>query len=231
MNSKKIILLTFVILLCVLLPLIIVFLPQPLAGKIFSILFIMLYSILSISMVYNLIFKPVLNKLISIPMLYVLIYIGVIVYKFKLYYLITNAFSIGEPWILTSEDVFGIFDFISPWLPLGIVVTIIPLIIYILFFYRRLTNSQGPIKNMDSYVLSEGKLIGITNTKVRINKNPVYKLKVALKDQFGQDLVIEKETVVTYILLSQLVINQSYSIYINKKNNKDFFINTANGLI
>lgn len=35
MNSKKIILLTCVILLCALLPLIIVFLPQPLAGKIF----------------------------------------------------------------------------------------------------------------------------------------------------------------------------------------------------
>jgi hypothetical protein len=215
------------IILSPIIPAIIIFAP-PKTSHIFAAIITIYFSIIMLTLTISLFFSSNTSiRLIGIPVGFVIVLVGFIVCKLRLYLLLLNAFSLGEPFSLSSKTIDEMMDLLLPLMTIGIWLSILPILLYSL----RLIFKSTKKKNLINAKKGQGHIKSIVDTHTRINNNRVYHIVLDIQPEIGQAFTTEKDFLIPNHIIHTITLGNIVEVLIDDKNQQDIYIQTSYGLL
>lgn len=208
-------------------PILFIYLPKKIGGIFIAIVAIYVALIL-ITLTISLYFSPnKKNILVAIPVTFVMGLFGLIIYKLKVYMLLLNAFSIGQPFMLTAKEVDETMDLIGPITIVGVWIVCLPVIVYTL----HLSWKSGKNKNYENNIKGQAYIRSVSDSQTKINHNKVYRIELDIRSAMGDNYSVEKDFIVPNHILHTISIGNTVDVLIDPKNPKKVHIQTAYGVL
>jgi hypothetical protein len=225
--SKLFILALPIIILSPILPVMIIFLPSKIS-HIFTGVVAIYIGLILLTLTISLFFSDnIATKLMGIPMNYVMVLIGIVVYKLNIYLLLLNAFSLGKPFVLTSEMIDETMDLLMPLMMFGIWISILPLLFYYIRMFFKLTKKKSPTNT----IKGQGCITSIVDTHTKINNNRVYRIVLEVESETGKSYVVEKDFIIPNHIIHTITLGDVVDVLIERDNLQDIYIETSYGLL
>ena len=215
-----------IIVLSPLIPTLIIFLPTEISHIFSSVLAIYLGLILltlSLSLFFS---SKIMNRLTAIPINFVMALLGFIIYKFNLYLLLLNSFSLGPPFTLTSEIIDEGMNLITPLSIIGIWISCLPIIFYSLHLFFK----SAKKKDFTNHIQGQGYIKNVFDTHTKINNNRVYHVVLDIQYELDKQFVVEKDFIIPNHIVHAISIGNKVDVLIDCNNHKDVYIQTAYGI-
>lgn len=225
--SKLFILALPIIIATPVIPFIIIYLP-PKISHIFTALLAIYCSLILLILTISLFFSSnITTRLVGIPISFIITLFGFIIYKLKIYLLLLNAFSLGEPFMITSQRIDETMNLLIPLTMIGVWVSILPIIIYFLRLFFKLTKK----KNLSNTINGTGYIKSVGDTHTRINKYRVYHIVLEVQPETGQNFIAEKDFIIPNHIIHTISLGSTVDVLIDCNNNQNIYINTQYGLL
>jgi hypothetical protein len=216
-----------IILLSPVIPAIIVFAPTKISN-IFAAIVALYTAVILITLTISLFFSSkIITRLVGIPTNFVLILFGFISYKLQFYRLFLNAFSLGKPFMLTSEIIDETMHLLLPLTTIGIWITLLPLIVYSL----RLFFKANKKKNITNGIEGKASVMSLIDTHMEINNNKVYHIVLDVESKTGQRFITEKDFIIPNHVIHTISLGNIVDVLIDNNNKQDVYIQTSYGLL
>lgn len=193
-----------------------------------TVLFLLIYFGLIIYILKSLFFSNLREKLMAIPFIFLIGIISYIFYDLKLYYLVINQFGANYKILFQTDMIFRIFELVNPVLPIGIIISILPIVFFSLSsqaFIKPIRMEELPA-NFNKY---RGRLKSINATGTRINKVRVYELKFD-NVNFTENQIYIKKVKIPPNLINNFVNNMEYDLYCDQNDIKKCYVKIGNYL-
>lgn len=201
-------------------------------GTIITLLSVGGYLVFFLFVVKLLFSSKTLTRLIALPFLFLLSYLGFIIYKLKIYKLLLSHFGIETSVRFSVEVVEGIFELVFPYLFIGVFACALPAIIYSIMFAGKMSLTNKEKENILQIGIEKtATVIKVSNTNIKVNKVKVYEVTLELLDEYGQKYIAKKKVRIPFNYMSQILIGNKIKVLINPKDRYDFYIRNAHGII
>lgn len=208
-------------------PFLIIYLPTKIS-HIFTSIIAIYTGLILLTLCISLVFSPdVKTRLISLPINFVMGLFGFVIFKLRIYRLILNAFSLGKPFVLTSEMIENTTDILLPLSVIGIWISILPILIYSLRFVFKLQKK----KDITNAIKGKAYIKSVVDTHTRINKNKVYTIELDINSENGKQFIAKKDFIIPTHILHTITLGNVVDVLIDPNNSKEVYIQTAYGVL
>ena len=168
-------------------------------------------------------------KLAVLPIAYILIMAGYMIYQLKVHMFFIGALGgdVGDAAMAISEDVS--VAKLSMALHGGAIVLSIPLIIVVILKATKL-NKRHNI-DFSTYNTTEGVITNVIDTRTRINKVKAYKITLEIPYYQGEGYQVTKEFLVPMHMIHTIALGERLTLKVNPKKREDIYIQNEYGIL
>ncbi len=168
-------------------------------------------------------------KLAVLPIAYMLIMVGYMIYQLKVHEFFIAALGgdIGNTTTRISGEVS--VAKLSMALHGGVIVLSIPLIIVAIVKVTKL-NKHGNI-NFSTYDTIEGVITNVMDTRTKINKVKIYKITLDIPYYQGENYQVTKEFLVPMHMIHTIALGKRVTLKVNPKKREDIYIQNEYGIL
>lgn len=209
-----------IITITVLLPIILVFYPA-LMVPVLLVLFLTLFSLGILWIIRSLVVKDTKQIIISLPFIVVMGFIVFIGYHINLHHLFLKYVGLDYSFAFTEYSLDFIFKTINPWLPIAIIISVFPTII----FSGKLLSGSKPIhmnQISNAYYMESATIIGLKKTNIRIRKVFLYEVQLSINSSDSKTLI--KKVKFSPHLTPYLQVGKKVTVYLNDNQQSMFYI-------
>ena len=168
-------------------------------------------------------------KLAVLPIAYMLIMVGYMIYQLKVHEFFIEALGgdIGNATMRVSGDVS--VAKLSMMLHGGVFVLSIPLIIIVIVKVTKLKKRENI--DFSTYDTAEGVITNVMDTRTKINKVKIYKITLDIPYYQGENYQVTKEFLVPMHIIHTIALGKRVTLKVNPEKREDIYIQNEYGIL
>jgi|GEM_PF-3013654 len=192
--------------------------------------FVVLFIITMVCMMGTLLVDSnLIAKLVVLPIAYILIMVGYIIYQLKVHEFFIEALGgdIGNATTRISGD--ASVAKLSMALHGGVIVLTIPLIVAVIVKVTKLNKRRNI--DFSAYDTIEGVITNVIDTRTKINKVKIYKITLDIPYYQGEKYQVTKEFLVPMHMIHTIALGKRVTLKVNPKKREDIYIQNEYGIL
>ncbi|MCT4508505.1 MAG: hypothetical protein N4A48_07045 [Tepidibacter sp.] len=191
---------------------------------------VVFFALAMVLIIVSMLLSPqILLKLAALPVTYVIVMIGYMLYKLNVY----NIFKmmLGAE-VVNPEQVFSStasVGSLSMFLHVGVWICCIPLIVMAII--KSINLKKGKHQDFSNFDTAKGFIVKVKDTNMRINKTKIYKISLKIHYSQQEKYEVTKEFLVPAHMLHVIAIGNEVDLKINPKKKKDVYIKSEYGIL
>ncbi|GMQ62470.1 hypothetical protein [Vallitalea maricola] len=176
-----------------------------------------------------LVHSNIIIKLTVLPITYLIIMVGYIIYRLKVHVFLISALG-GDIGNATMEIGEGVsIAKLSMMLHGGTLILCIPLIIAAIVKSMKLNKR----KNIDfsTYDATEGTILNVVDTHTKINRVKSYKITIDIPYYQGKAYQVTKDFLVPMHMIHTIVLGKKVTVKVNPKKREEVYIQSEYGIL
>lgn len=158
--------------------------------------------------------------LFALPFISILAYLIILLFSYE----IVQSFLLGNS--LGDKVIENMLEEFLTGLTFVVVFSVLPIVLYVINMARKGYKSSEV--TLEGLIRSEALLQNIKPTGIRINKEPVYQIKMLLNSN-GKQIILEKEVRIAAYLIHYIKLNEVYPVAYNPNKTSNFYLNYTEG--
>lgn len=194
--------------------------------KILVVLFVLTMILVMVSMIIS---PNIIVKLTVLPITFVVIMVGIIIYQSKAHVFFISSFGgdLGNAAMEIGEGVSIANSFMI--LQVGMFISFVPLIIAVIVKSAKL-NKRSKI-DFSTYNETQGTILNVVDAYTKINRVRLYNVTIDISSYQGESFQITKDFLIPTNIIHTIFPGKKITLIVNPEKKEDFYIKGEYGIL